>query len=341
MKLLAARTDRLGDFMLAWPAFQTLYDNMPDAQLTVLARAYTAPLAKHCRGVAHVLRAPVAGGELARARAIARLLRPQRFDAALALFSRFDIALGLLLSQIPLRVAPATKLAQVLYSHRLKQRRSHSLKPEWVYNIELAEFFLARLGIARPVRAQPPYLSFPHEDTARVRRTLAKRLGFDPALPLVLLHPGHGGSSPTLAPTSFAFIGRVLVDGGATLVLSQGPDDASAVAAVSAALAATPHAIYRSDQGLVDFARHVAAADLLVSGSTGPLHIAGALDVATAGFFPRRQSASAVRWQTLNRDDRRVAFMPPSKAGQYEFAAIDMGGAAVTIRALLERVTAP
>lgn len=338
MKLLAVRTDRLGDFMLAWPAFQTLHGSVPDAQLTVLVRKSVAPLARLCPGVAEVLTDPAAAGELANARAISRLLRPRDFDAAVALFSRFDIALGLLLARIPLRVAPATKLAQVLYSRRLRQRRSRSLQPEWLYNVELAEFLLARLGVSRVVRPQPPYLAFTSETIARARNALAARFEFDPTQPLVFLHPGHGGSSPTLAPSAFARIGESLVAAGAALIVSQGPADAAAAAEVSAALGDTPHGVYRSQEGIVAFARRLAAADLFVSGSTGPLHIAGALDVATAAFYPRRCSASALRWQTLNREGRRLAFMPPADAGENEFAAIDMVRACEQIRVLLVRV---
>lgn len=338
LKLLAVRNDRLGDFMLAWPALQSLHRSMPDSELTLLARDYTAPLAALCPGVARVLCDPAETGELANARAIARLLRPLGFDAAVALFSRFDVAMGLMLARIPVRAAPATKLAQVFYSDRLRQRRSHSLKPEWLYNVELVEFFLARLGVSRVRRADPPYLAFPAAATAQVRAALAARLGFDVRRPLAFLHPGHGGSSPTPAPESFAHIGRVLVEGGAALVLSQGPADDAAVAAVSAALGEVPHAVYRSDRGVVAFARHVAAADLFVSGSTGPLHIAGALDVATAAFYPRRRSASALRWQTLNRAERRLAYMPPPGVDENDFAAIDMRRVGEEIGVLMKRV---
>ena len=39
-------------------------------------------------------------------------------------------------AHIPHRLAPATKLAQVLYNHRLVQRRSRSQKPEYEYNLD-------------------------------------------------------------------------------------------------------------------------------------------------------------------------------------------------------------
>ncbi|MGH9638923.1 MAG: glycosyltransferase family 9 protein, partial [Bryobacteraceae bacterium] len=184
-RLLAIRNDRLGDFMLAWPALQMLHRNLPQAELFVLARDYTAPLAQLCPGVTGVLCDPGAAGEIANARALARLIRPQHYDVAIAFFSRFDTALALALARIPLRAAPATKMAQIFYTHRLRQRRSRSLRPEYVYNLQLADYFLRLLGVRDPVPPQPPYLAFADAEVAATRRALAARLGFDSLRPLV------------------------------------------------------------------------------------------------------------------------------------------------------------
>ena len=339
MDLLIARNDRLGDFMLAWPAVQTVHRSLPDARITLLAQGYTAPLAGLCAGVSAVATDPGMAGEWANARALARRVRPGGFDAALALFSRFDMALGLALARIPIRVAPATKLAQVFYTHRLRQHRSQSSRPEWLYNLELAEFFLARLGVSEPLRAAAPYLSFPAREVAETRLRLAQRLDIEPNRPWVFMHPGHGGSSPTLPAELFARVGRELAGEGAVLVLSEGPSDLEAVLAVSEQLGDTPHVRYRSLSGLEAYARDLAAVDLFVSGSTGPLHVAGALDVATAAFYPHRRSASATRWQTLNSEERRLSFMPPPQAAENDFAAIDMDAAMTQIKSFLSRNT--
>ena len=338
MKLLAARNDRLGDFMLAWPALQTLHLSLPKAHLAVLAQAYTAPLARLCKGVDEVIEDPRENGEWRNARALAGLLRPAAFDAAVALFSRFDVALGLALARIPVRVAPATKLAQLLYTHRLKQHRSQSTKPEWVYNLELVEFFLAQLGVKHSVWAQPPYLSFPLSALSENRRDLAQRLGVEATQAWAFIHPGHGGSSPTLPVDLFARIARELAAAGAVPVISEGPADAAAADALAAALGDVKHVRYRSEAGLDVYARDLAVVDMFISGSTGPLHIAGALDVPTVGFYPHRRSASALRWQTLNSEQRRLAFMPPPTAGEHDFSALDFGVVCGGIRAFLGRV---
>lgn len=335
LRLLAVRNDRLGDFMLAWPALQTLHLNLPHARLTVLARAYTAPLAGLCGGVTDVICDPGKRRSLANAVAVARLVSPRRFAASVSFFSRFDTAMGLALARIPLRVAPATKIAQIFYTHRLRQRRSRSLKPEYLYNLELAEYLLALLGISRPVRAGPPYLRFTARDTAAARAALASRLNLPAERPMVFVHPGHGGSAPAPPVELFARIARGVAATGASVVVSAGPADNEAVAALEPALAGIRYGVYRSQSDLVEYARTLACADLFLSGSTGPLHIAGALNRPTAAFYPRRRSASAVRWQTLNEETRRLAYAPPPEADGDDYAAIDADKVLADVRMLL------
>ena len=54
-KILVIRNDKLGDFMLAWPAFSLLKKQYPDAEITALVPEYTAPLAEQCEWIDKVL----------------------------------------------------------------------------------------------------------------------------------------------------------------------------------------------------------------------------------------------------------------------------------------------
>ena len=46
-KILVIRNDKLGDFMLAWPAFALLKQAKTDLKLTALVPQYTVPLAEN------------------------------------------------------------------------------------------------------------------------------------------------------------------------------------------------------------------------------------------------------------------------------------------------------
>jgi len=333
-RLLVIRNDRLGDFMLAWPAFALLKASLPATEVHALVPAYTRPLAERCPWIDAVVEDE---GDW---RALAERLRAGRFDAAVAFFSTARVARALRAAAIPYRLAPATKWFALLYNRRLRQRRSRSLKPEWAYNLDLARCLLADVG-AEPEAAvlEPPYLRLPTDEVAATRAALAARHALDPDRPWVLIHPGHGGSARNLSPQAYARLGAAL-EPRAQLLIGAGPGEGETAEAVRAALAGLGRtaAVQADHAGLVDYARIIAAMDLFVGGSTGPLHLAGALDVPTAGFYPRGRVTSALRWQTLNAPARRLAFAPPEGAGEDDMAAIDLAAAA---RAVNERFLAP
>lgn len=330
-KILVIRNDKLGDFMLAWPALALLRRNLPKAHIAVLVPAYTAPLAEICPSVDQVLVDPKLSGDWRNGRALARLIRPEGFDAAIALFSRFDTGLGVRLAGVPRRYAPATKLAQFFYDRRIPQRRSRSEKPEYEYNLDLVRAYLAELGNSKPKPVAAPYLSFKPAESKKLKQAFLKQHKISAGKQLVFVHAGHGGSASNLSLGQFGHLIRDLsAPRKRHFVLTAGPGEEHQAKRL-ASLVEGPHTVWVSRSGLVDFARHLAFADLFISGSTGPLHLAAALDRPTAAFYPRRRSSTALRWQTVNGEDRRLAFMPPERADESDMQSIDVGQAAEQI----------
>jgi len=106
-------------------------------------------------------------------------------------------------------------------------------------------------------------------------------------------------------------------------VITAGPGELETAEALSALMTGIENSVYHSTQGIVTFSRFIAMCDLFISGSTGPLHIAGALNVPTAAFYPARKPATALRWQTLNQADRRIVFSPEQYSGKDDMKTID------------------
>lgn len=328
MKVLVVRNDKLGDFMLAWPALAALRLSLPDSRIDALVSGYTADIARLCPSIDEVVVDPGADAD---SRAFARELRMARYDAAITLFSTGRIGWLLWRARIPMRVAPATKLAQFFHNARLKQRRSRSEKPEHAYNVDLVRHFLAGLGMSC-LEGHPPWLDFPRDETETLRRRFCAGHGIDAGRRLIFLHPGSGGSANNLDIGQYAQLGQALGSAGPChLVISAGPAEIDKARTLSGRLGAVGHTVYHSTAGLEAFARHIAFCDLFISGSTGPLHIAGALNRNTAAFYPRRRSSTALRWQTINEATRRLAFSPPDGGGESDMSRIDIGEAAKTI----------
>lgn len=133
-KILVIRNDKLGDFMLIWPALSLLKKQYPDSSITVLVPPYTEPMAKLCPWIDNVLLDDQHKSLFSDARTLEHKLHLNHFDASISLFNESRTAIATFLSDIPLRLAPATKIAQIFSNKRLPQRRSQSSRPEHEYN---------------------------------------------------------------------------------------------------------------------------------------------------------------------------------------------------------------
>lgn len=334
-RLLVVRNDKLGDFMLAWPALACLKAARPMPHISVLVPAYTAPMARLCPWIDEVLIDPGEGADRAASRRLLTEVKAARFDALLTLFSTPRIGWLGWRAGIPLRLTPATKWAQIFYNRRVVQRRSRSEKPEYRYNQELAETLLAALGLATGAAPEPPYWPLPVSERRAQCRRLTAELGLDPTRPWCFLHGGSGGSAVNLTPQQYAqlvlnVMARLAGGPQPQWILTAGPGEEATAEAIQAPLLEAGVPVHRLPirEGLADFATSLAAADLFIAGSTGPLHIAGCLDIATAGFYPARRSSTPLRWQTCNRAEHRLAFCPPEGAGEQDMASIDIAAAA-------------
>ncbi len=328
-RVLVVRNDKIGDFMLAWPALALLKASS-GCEITALVPGYTRQLAELCPSIDRVIEDPGKDATPADQGNLLQQLKAGHFDAVICLFSNFRNAKLMWQAGIRQRWAPATKLAQLLYNHRITQRRSQSAKPEYEYNLDLVRAFLDYNGMTT-MEPTPPYLRFEGAELATFRLQQAQRLGIDAARPWLLVHAGSGGSATNLSAGQYADLIRRLEQSfpEALPVLTAGPGEQALARQVADQIG--EGAVVAQDLPLPDFCRLLACGQLFVAGSTGPLHIAGALDVPTVGFFPLRRSATPLRWRPLNSDGRHLAFHPPADAQREDMSQVDVAEAAAAV----------
>ena len=322
MNVLVIRNDKLGDFMLAWPAFAMLKASDPSLKLTALVPSYTAELARTCPYLDDVIIDAPKNDKRAFQRVVSEI-KAQQFDAMISFFSNTHNAKLAWKCRIPYRLAPATKWVQFFYNHRLTQRRSQSAKPEFEYNLDLARAFLRdhKIPVVEP---RTPYLSFEQSAVDIQRKFLCDQLQIDTSKKWIFLHSGSGGSANNLSLTQYAqLIQGLLRHLDVYVILTAGPNESEKARELAGRVQDPRVVIYDKNNGLVDFALSLACADLFIAGSTGPLHLSGALNVPTIGFYPSRRSATPLRWQPINDADKHLAFCPPNdKASQTDLSQI-------------------
>ncbi len=326
-KLLVIRNDKIGDFMLAWPSFAMLKASLPDCHITALVPNYTVALAELCPWIDAVMVDPTENASSEQKKQCIQAIKQQHFDASINLFSTTYNALLVWKSRIPYRLAPATKFAQVFYNKRIKQKRSQSVKPEYEYNLDLVRAFLHDIG-KKVVEPSAPYLQFDQVMLVAQKSKLAAQLHLDASKPWLFVHAGSGGSANNLSLEQYAQLVMGMKAEKET-ILTAGPGEETKAAQLKALIEEKGGrvALYDKNEGLVDFSRSIACADLFIAGSTGPLHMAAAIDVPTVGFFPAKRSSTPLRWQPLNSQGRHIAFCPPQaghKDTQADMSRIDI-----------------
>ena len=331
MNILVVRNDKLGDFITALPTCKVLKEYDPSNKIAVLVAPLNEELAKACDFIDEVI---VDRGESVSE--LAKRLRKHRFDVSLTLFSNTRVALVQFLAGIPKRIAPATKIAQIFYNHRVKQRRSQVKMAEFEYNLQLAKALFEDISLEYP----KPLCRF--DDAKEVYAKFCSEYGI--TRDAVAFHPGFGGSSDAnFTPQEYVeMIESVLEADKYDVVLTFGPDEAKLMAKMELLLQKTltkhectektgikvdtdriPHpffyqsncgkkvVFYISTEGIVHFAKIISGFKLFVSTSTGTYHLASLVGTPTLTFFADTLFASSKRWKSVGDESLQKHYMLP------------------------------
>jgi lipopolysaccharide heptosyltransferase II len=311
-RILLLRLERIGDLLMVLDAVAAARAAWPGAELDLAVGSWNAPLAACIPGVSqvHVLDVPW----LARAGtglpwpalvARARAWRAHRYD--LVINFEPDIRSNLLarLTRAPRRLGYWTGGGGALLTDAL------AYTPASHVSVNALDLVRHASGGHLTPPAPGPRLTPDAEAVAAAGVALA---GAPPGR-LVGLHVSGGRESKQWHLSRFAEVGRALAaDGRTTLVLTGGPGDRAMVDQVRAALGAAPVVDAAGTLDLPATAALLARLDVLVTGDTGPMHLAAAVNTPIVALFgpsdPRRYGPLAPRQQVL-----RVQ-LPCSPCGQ-------------------------
>lgn len=301
MKVLVARCDRLGDLVLSLPVFAWLHGCKPDWEIHALVAPPAVPLIEHdpAIGAFYTWNAGPADELAAR-------LAEESYDAAILLQYRSELAWLLRRAGIRRRYGPWSKLSSWLLLNRGHwQRRSRRFRHERDFNCDLARPLVGRDGARVPVAAPRLHLSEAQRELGR----LFRRQEAAGAEVLAFVHPGSGGSALDYPPASFARVANALAQqAGWRVYLTGSHRDRAAIDAMTEHLDSRIKVLVERFP-LRDFLGVLSAGDLMIAPSTGPLHLAAALDLAVVGVYPPAPTIGPGRWGPLGRWVRVVT--PP------------------------------
>jgi len=260
-------------------------------------------LAKSCNFIDEVIVDEVDSSVLS----LSEKFRRANIDASITLFSNTRVAFAQFIAQIPKRIAPATKIAQIFYTHRVKQRRSEVKMAEFEYNLSLTQRLFSNIDL----EYKKPLIEF--DDAQKVYDVFCVNNEIEKKV--VAFHVGFGGSSDANwnLDEYETLIRRVLEQKKYQVVLTFGPDEKELYEEMQKRLLGEDVVFYLSLDGIVYFAKLISKFKLFVSTSTGTYHLASLVGCPTMTFFADTLFASAARWRSVGDEKIQQHFMLPSE----------------------------
>jgi len=291
--VLVARLDNMGDVLLSGPAVRAVAANA--SKVTFLAGPRGADAARLLPGVDEVMvfsagwiDADPLPVDRASTMALVEALAARRVDQAVILTSFHQSALPLALLA-RLAGVPVTAATSVDYPGSLLDVRH--LPDEDVHEVERSLSLVATLGHRLPA-ADPGWLAVRLPDASPPPTT---------ASPYVVVHPGATVPARTWAPERHAQVVAALASRGHHVVVT-GTSDETALTARVAGTTLTRSGPWRptvtdlgGTTGLVELARVLAGAQVVVAGNTGPAHLAASVGTPVVSLFA--PTVPACRWR--------------------------------------------
>jgi lipopolysaccharide heptosyltransferase II len=315
-RVLLLRLERIGDLLMTLDAIAAARGAWPAAEIDLAAGSWNLPLARLIPGIRDVLSADVAWlareGAGESVRAIARRARGWRrrgYDLAINFEPDIRSNAVAWLSGAPVRVGYRTGGGGAFLTDALEY------DPR-IHVSDNARHLVAHAAGGRADQSSAPAAPRgPRLAPDAGARAAARRLLAGAARPFVGVHAAGGRESKQWHPARFAEVARRLAaDRGATIVLTGSAADRPLVDRVRRDLGDAPVIDAAGRLDLPSLAALLGELDVLVTGDTGPMHLAAAMDTAVVALFgpsnPVRYGPRARRERVLRID------LPCSPCGQ-------------------------
>lgn len=314
MNILVVRNDKLGDFITALPTMYVLKHYDPNNKIIACVAPLNKSLAESMPFIDKVI-----VDDTPSSLALAKKLKYESIDASITLFSNTKVAIAQFLAGIKIRIAPATKIAQIFYNRRIKQRRSQVKMAEFEYNLELAKALFEDIDLSFP----SPLVKIQESQKEKILLEFCDKYGIDKRKNIIAVHPGFGGSSDAnwTIDEYIELAKEIIAKEHYQIVFTFGPGEDKLYESVKEA-SLKRVVLYKSEGSIMDFARLISCFSLFISTSTGTYHLAAMVGTPTMTFFADTLFASSKRWKSISdeniQNNKMIPFEPNKRQEFFE-----------------------
>lgn len=290
-RILVVRPDRIGDVVLSTPIPREIKKSFPDSFVAVLIRKYTQDIYLNNPYVDKIILVDDDPNDLFLQKT--REIRSYKFTHSLTLLPTERLNYMLFLAGIPYRVGVGHKFYQFLtFTRYVDRKRYIPLRHEADYCMDLAR----KIGVHSDSLDTEIFLT--EEEKQKVTQTRFKLLNGKKYL--IGIHSTSGNSSPNWQAGEYRKLISKLKDRqGVSIVVT---DNKVPIELVELESVVYPNIGKSLRESFINFA----SLDLLISASTGPMHIAAALRVKTLSMFCPLTACSPELWGPLGNESKIV-----------------------------------
>jgi ADP-heptose:LPS heptosyltransferase len=283
LRLLVTRVDRIGDVVLSTPIPREVKSAKPNSFVSVLVRQETKSIYLNNPNVDAILTIDDEKGNIKPFWQMVGKIRKYNFSYAFMLLPQKRLNWILVLSGIPYRLGVSRKLYQFLTFTKFVSRRKYNpLRHEADYCLDMVR----RIGI-EPTSINPEI--FLSKDEEIKKEEIRKRFGGDGKI-LVGVNTTSGKSAPNITVAEYRKLIDLLLANEKFVVVVTDNDPPKELENIEGIEYLNNGKPLR--EAIVNFS----ALDLLISSSTGPMHVCAALKVKTLSLFCPLTACSPKLW---------------------------------------------
>lgn len=288
--LLIVRTDRIGDVILSLPLASEVKKKYPDCKITFLVREYTKSLVMGNRNIDEIMILKMSGSKILIKDNIQKL-RQRNFDTALMVYPTFLLSMIIFLSRIRIRIGTGYRWYSFLFNRKVYEHRKYALKHELEYNLSL----LSELGVQSTGGIGKVDFNLSLNTATRDKIYLIlNENSVNTNKKIIIIHPGSGGSAVDLPASKLKELIRLILKGTDCEIILTGSSEERSIC--SQLVVDDRVKNLAGMFNLAELMEVIGISSIFISNSTGPLHIAAALNKYVIGFYPKVQVCSAGRW---------------------------------------------
>ena len=296
-RYLIARIDRIGDVVLSTPLPREIKKKYPDSFVCMLVRNYTKDIYMNNPNVDLILTYDNEDGSKRSFWQLLSEIKKLKFHYAFMLLSNERLNYLIFLAGIPQRIGVGHKLYQMLtFTKYVNRKKYNPLRHEADYSLDM----LRKIGYDIKDITPENYLS--DNEKLEVKKIKEKYCANNKKL--IGINVTSGNSAPNLSKLEYKKLVLLLVKEPSYQIAVMDKEVPDIVNNINGIIYPNINNDLRAS--IINFS----TLDLLVSSSTGPMHLAAALNVPTLSMFCPLTACSPKLWGPLGNNSEIIL---PSK----------------------------